>query len=118
MLPVTAIIPCRPPLVAGAATLQGSNQLEQIWARDGALKRSGGYAFSGWRFDTRWEGMTRVEWLHSNTAKPNTGSFIYEAGANYYYGKHVKVQADIGVRNDQSPPRTTGIFLTQMQLGF
>ena len=93
-------------------------QMEQIWARDGVLKRSGGYAFSGWRFDTRWEGMTRVEWFRSNTAKPNTGSFMYEAGANYYYGKHVKVQADIGVRNDQSPPRATGVFLAQIQLGF
>ena len=93
-------------------------QVEQIWARDGKLKRSGGYALSGWRFDKRWEGMTRVEWLRSDTSKPNTGSFVYEAGANYYYGKHVKVQADFGVRNDQSPPRATGVFLAQIQLGF
>lgn len=93
-------------------------QVEQIWARDGKLEHSGGYALSGWRFDKLWEGMTRAEWIRSNTSKPNTGSFIYEAGVNYYYGKHVKVQADIGARTDQSPPRTTGVFLAQMQLSF
>lgn len=93
-------------------------QSEQIWARDGKLDRNGGYALSGWRFDKQWEGMTRVEWLYSNTAKPNTGAFMYEAGVNYYYGKHVKVQANAGARNDQSPARTTGIFLTQIQLSF
>jgi hypothetical protein len=43
---------------------------------------------------------------------------LHGADPNYYYGKHVKVQADVGVRNDQSPPRTTGVFLTQIQLGF
>jgi hypothetical protein len=93
-------------------------QAEQIWARDGKLEHSGGYALSAWRFDKQWEGMTRVEWLHTNTSKPNTGSFIYEAGANYYYGKHVKVQANVGARNDESPPRTTGVFLAQVQLSF
>jgi len=46
-------------------------QLEQIWARDGALERSGGYALSGWRFDTRWEGLTRVEWLRTDSSKPS-----------------------------------------------
>ena len=93
-------------------------QLEQIWARDGVLKRSGGYALSAWRFDPRWEGMTRVEWFRSDASKTNAQSFMYEAGANYYYGKHVKVQADAGVRNDQSSRRTAGVFLAQIQLGF
>ena len=93
-------------------------QSEEIWARDGKLRRSGGYALGGWRFDKQWEGMTRVEWLFSNTGKPNTGAFIYEAGVNYYYGKHVKVQANAGARSDQFPPRTTGVFLTQLQLSF
>jgi phosphate-selective porin OprO/OprP len=95
-------------------TVQG----EHIWARDAKLERDGGYALSAWRFDKQWEGMTRVEWLHSNTSKPNSGSFIYEAGANYYYGKHVKVQANVGARSDQFPSRTTGVVLTQVQLSF
>jgi phosphate-selective porin OprO and OprP len=93
-------------------------QSEHIWARDGKLERSGGYALSGWRFDKQWEAMTRVEWFNTNTSKPNTGSYLYEAGVNYYYGTHVKVQADFGARGDQSPARTTGVFLTQIQLSF
>jgi hypothetical protein len=93
-------------------------QSEHIWARDGKFEHGGGYALGAWRFDKQWEGMTRVEWFNSNSSKPNTGSFLYEAGANYYYGKHVKVQANAGARSDQSPPRTTGVFLTQIQLSF
>ena len=92
-------------------------QMEQIWARDGKLQRRGGYALSGWRFNKQWEGMTRIEWLRTDTSRP-AAAFIYEAGANYYFGTHVKVQANLGARNDQSPPSVTGVFLAQMQLGF
>ncbi|MEO8050561.1 MAG: porin, partial [Acidobacteriota bacterium] len=93
-------------------------QVEQIWARDGQLERRGGYALSAWRFNGHWEGMTRPEWLSSDTSEPNAGSFVYEAGANYYYGEHIKLQANVGARNDQLPARTTAVSLFQIQLSF
>ena len=98
----------------GSLTLRS----EQIWARDGNLKRRGGYALGAWRFTKHWEGLTRTDWYTANAARPDTTSVIYEAGANYYFGRHVKVQANWGARHDLGPPGFSSVFLAQTQLGF
>ena len=47
---------------------------EQIWARDGTLKRRGGYLLGVWRFARNWETVTRADWLTADTHKANSTS--------------------------------------------
>jgi phosphate-selective porin len=99
---------------AGSLTLRA----EQIWARDGLLKRRGGYTLGAWRFTEHWEALARADWYTSNTTRVNSTSVIYEAGVNYYYGKHLKLQANAGARHDQGPAGFSSVFLAQTQLAF
>lgn len=91
---------------------------EQIWARDGTLGRRGGYALGAWRIDKHWEALARADWNTSNTARPNTTSVVYEAGGNYYLGKHVKLQANLGARHDPGGAGFSSVVLAQTQIGF
>lgn len=91
---------------------------EQIWARDGALERRGGYALSSWRLSQRWEPLTRADWLTTDIRKTNSTSIIYLAGLNFYWGKHVKVGVNGGARHDQGPKGVSSVFLAQTMLGF
>jgi phosphate-selective porin OprO/OprP len=91
---------------------------EQIWARDGALHRRGGYGLAAWRMSARWEPLTRADWLTSNTRKANTTSIAYMAGLNFYWGKHVKVGANSGAQHDQGPRGFSSLFLAQTMLLF
>ncbi len=91
---------------------------EQIWARDGKLIRRGGYGMGAWRFSPHWEGILRADWYTSNARRANTTSISYEAGANYYWSKYLKVGINTGVQHDQGPVGFTSIFLAQTQISF
>lgn len=91
---------------------------EQIWARDGTLNRRGGYGLFGWRLDSRWEFISRADWLTSNAQKANATSIAYIAGANYFPGKHVKVGFDTGAQHDQGPKQWSSVVVAQVMLSF
>jgi phosphate-selective porin len=91
---------------------------EQIWARDGALERRGGYALGAWRLSPRWEPLARADWLTSNIHRANSTSTAYLAGLNFYWGKYVKVGANVGAQHDQGPRGTSSLFLAQTTLSF
>jgi phosphate-selective porin len=91
---------------------------EQIWARDGALERRGGYALGAWRLSPHWEPLARTDWLTTNIHKANSTSTAYLAGLNFYWGKYVKVGANAGAQYDQGPRGASSLFLAQIMLGF
>jgi len=91
---------------------------EQIWARDGTLKRRGGYVLGAWRFSQHWEAVTRADWLTTNVQKANTTSIAYIAGANYFLGKHVKIGSNAGAQHDQGPKSFSSVFLAQIMFSF
>lgn len=91
---------------------------EQIWARDGTLYRRGGYALSSLRLSPHWQPLVRVDWLTTNTHKPNTTSVAYAAGLNYFWRKYVKVGANVGAQHDQGPRGYSSLFLAQTMLMF
>jgi phosphate-selective porin OprO/OprP len=91
---------------------------EQIWARDGTLKRRGGYALGVWKLSPHWEAVTRADWLTTNVQKANTTSVAYIAGANYYLWKHVKIGSNAGAQHDQGPKDFSSVFLAQVMLSF
>jgi phosphate-selective porin OprO/OprP len=91
---------------------------EQIWARDGALERRGGYALGAWRLSPHWEPLVRADWLTTDIHKANATSIAYLAGLNFYWGKHVKVGANAGAQHDQGPKGISSLFLAQTMLSF
>ena len=91
---------------------------EQIWARDGLLKRRGGYLLDIWRFARNWEAVTRADWLTTDTRKPNATSVAYIAGANRYFLKHVKIGMDGGAQHDQGPKTWSSVFFAQVMVFF
>lgn len=91
---------------------------EQIWARDGALQRRGGYLLGSWRLSRSWEPLARADWLTTNTRKPNTTSIAYMAGLNLYWGRHLKVGANTGAQHDQGPRGFSSLLLAQTMLMF
>jgi phosphate-selective porin OprO and OprP len=91
---------------------------EEIWARDGALHRRGGYFLAAWRLSSYWEPLARADWLTSDTHKANSGSVAYVLGVNFYWMKHVKFSANAGAQHDQGSTGTTSIFLAQTMVGF
>jgi hypothetical protein len=92
--------------------------VEQIWARDGVLERRGGYALGAWRISPRWESLARADWLTTNIHKPNTTSIAYLGGLNFFWGKHLKVGANMGAQHDQGPKGFSSLFLAQTMLLF
>jgi hypothetical protein len=91
---------------------------EQIWARDGGLERRGGYALSAWRLSPHWQPLARADWLTTNTHKRNTTSIAYLGGMNFFWGKHVKVGANVGAQHDQGPNGFSSLFLAQTMFSF
>jgi hypothetical protein len=91
---------------------------EQIWARDGVLKRRGGYALGAWRLSKYWEPLARADWLTTDAGKPNARSIAYLAGVNFYWGKHVKVGVNTGAQVDQGSKGVSSLFLAQTMFGF
>jgi hypothetical protein len=91
---------------------------EQIFARDGALQRRGGYGVASWRLNRHWEPLARADWLTTNIAKPNTTSVVYVAGMNFYWRKYLKVGINTGAQHDQGPRRFSSVFLAQTTLSF
>ena len=91
---------------------------EQIWARDGALERRGGYALGSWRLSSQWESLGRADWLTTDIHKANSTSIAYLAGLNFRWGKHVKIGANAGAQHDQGPRGFSSLFLAQTMLGF
>jgi phosphate-selective porin len=91
---------------------------EQIWGRDGTLERRGGYSLGAWRLSPRWEPLARIDWLTTNTHKPNTTSIAYMAGLNFFYGKHLKLGANTGAQHDQGPRGFSSLLLAQTMLLF
>jgi len=91
---------------------------EQIWARDGALQRRGGYALAAWRLSPRWQPLARADWLTTNAAKANTTSIAYLAGLNFFWGRRVKVSANAGAQHDQGPKAFSSVFLAQTMFSF
>ena len=91
---------------------------EQVFARDGALQRRGGYSVASWRLTRRWEPLARADWLTTNVAKPNTTSIVYIAGVNFYWRKYVKVGVNTGAQHDQAPRAFSSVFLAQTTIRF
>ena len=96
--------------VRNRATLR----VEQIWGRDGALERRGGYLLGVWRGSKSWEAILRADWLTADTHKPNASSVAYIAGGNVFAGKHVKIGLNAGAQKDQGPKGWSSIFLAQV----
>jgi hypothetical protein len=99
---------------------RGKHQLraEQIWASDGILKRRGGYLLSTWRFAKHWEGLTRADWLTSDTRKPKAASIAYIAGANHFLWNHVKIGLDGGALHSRNPNAWSSVFFAQVLVYF
>jgi phosphate-selective porin len=93
-----------------------SVQAEYLWGRDGTTDRRGGYAL--WRWSEKWEGIARDDWYTSNVSKANTRTQTWLAGANYYLWPKVRIQANGGLRQEPASVRLSGVFLTQLQMGF
>lgn len=91
---------------------------EQIWGRDGTLRRRGGYLLGVWRVSPQWEALTRADWLTTNAAKANTTSVAYIAGVNYFLLRHAKIGANAGAQHDQGPKDFSKVFLAQVMLSF
>ena len=91
---------------------------EQIFARDGALQRRGGYGVASWRLTRRWEPLARADWLTTNIARPNTTSVVYIAGVNFFWRKYLKVGINTGAQHDQGPLGFSSVLLAQTMLSF
>jgi len=91
---------------------------EQIWARDGALDRRGGYVLAAWRVSPHWQPLVRSDWLTTDVRKPNATSVVYLAGLNFYWRKHLKVSANAGAQHDQGKSGLSSVFLAQTMLSF
>lgn len=91
---------------------------EQIWARDGALERRGGYIVSAVRVSARWEPLIRADWLTKDVGRPDAASAAYIGGSNFYWGQHVKLSANAGTQHDQGPKGFSSVFLAQAMLLF
>jgi len=91
---------------------------EQIWARDGTLRRRGGYVLGAWRLSPRWEAVARTDWLTKNTAKPDTGSIAYVAGGNLYLFNHLKIGLNAGAQHDQKPSMWSSVVVAQIMAYF
>jgi len=89
---------------------------EEIWARDGALKRRGGYLLSWWRLSPDWEALARTDWLTSDTRKANSSSVAYMAGANRYLWNHAKVGLNAGAQHDQGPRAWSSVLFAQVMI--
>jgi phosphate-selective porin len=93
-------------------------QAEYLWGRDGTTDRRGGYALAVWRWSKRWEGIARDDWYTSNASRANARTQTWLAGANYYLWPKVRIQANGGLRQEPASVRLSGVFLTQLQMGF
>jgi hypothetical protein len=91
---------------------------EQIWARDGALHRNGGYVLGAWKATRNLELLTRADWLTTDTRKPNATSVAYIAGANYFLWNHVKTGYNIGAQVDPGPTGLSSVMVAQIALYF
>ena len=91
---------------------------EFLWGHDGKTDRRGGYALAVWRWSKKWEGVARDDWYISNVSKANSRTQTWLAGANYYLWRKARIQANGGVRQEPASVRLSGIFLTQLQVGF
>jgi phosphate-selective porin OprO/OprP len=91
---------------------------EQIWARDGALERRGGYMLGRWRLSEHWEPLIRADWLTKDVHRANATSVAYIVGVNYVFGKHAKLGANAGAQLDQASSGLGGVLLAQMMLLF
>jgi hypothetical protein len=87
---------------------------EQIWARDGALIRRGGYVLGVRRLRAGWEALARADWLTTDARKPNTSSVAYIGGANVTLWRHVKIGMDAGAQRDQGPRGWSSVFVAQV----
>jgi phosphate-selective porin OprO/OprP len=88
--------------------------VEEILARDGLLKRRGGYLEGVWRVAGSWEALMRADWLNTAIEKPNAGSIAYIAGANVFLLRHVKIGFDAGAQHDSGPKGWGSIMLAQI----
>jgi phosphate-selective porin len=93
-------------------------QSEFIWGRDARIERRGGYVLGVWRWSKRWQGVARDDWYTSNIDKRNTTTDSWLIGANYYVFPKVRIQANGGLRREPSSLVLSGLFLTQLQVGF
>jgi len=91
---------------------------EQIWARDGSLRRAGGYLLGAWKLTRNLEVLTRADWLNPDTHKSNATTVAYIAGANYYLWNHVKAGWNIGALVDPGPKGLSSVMLAQVALYF
>jgi len=93
-------------------------QAEYLWGRDGTTQRRGGYGLGVWRWSKKWEGIARDDWYTSNVSKASARTQTWLAGANYYLWPKVRIQANGGLRQEPASVRLSGVFLTQLQMGF
>ena len=91
---------------------------EQIWARDGTLRRRGGYLLGAWRLSDRWEAVARADWLTKNAAKPDTASIAYITGGNLYVFKHIKVGLNGGTQWNQNSRAWSSVLVAQIMAYF
>ena len=93
---------------------RGTARFEQIFARDNALKRRGGYITGVWRVRKELEAVGRADWYTANVSKPMSTSIAYVAGANVFLFKHLKVGFNAGAQHDQGPQGWSSVVLAQV----
>jgi hypothetical protein len=92
--------------------------VEYLWGSDGKTDKRGGYALAVWHWSKKWEGLVRDDWYTSHVSKANARTQTWLAGANCYLWTNTRIEADAGLRQEPASVRLSGLFLTQLQIGF
>jgi len=91
---------------------------EYLWGHDGSIDRSGGYGLAAYRFTSRWESFARAQQYNSYHGRRGSITRLYEAGANYYITRLVRLQADYGVEKMPKNGALAQVALAQIQAEF
>ena len=91
---------------------------EYLWGGDGAARRSGGYALAGYRCARHWETFARVQSFDAFHTHRGSVTRHYDAGANYYPIRFVRLQANYGIEKTPATGSLAQVFQTQIQAEF
>lgn len=91
---------------------------EYLWGHDGRIDRSGGYGIAAYRVNSRWETFARLQRYNAYHDRRGSITRMYEAGANYYITRLIRLQADYGVKKTPTHGTFSQVVLAQVQAEF
>jgi len=91
---------------------------EYIWGHDGAVRKYGWYSQFAYRFRPQWEALARFDNYEPNLNAGQDVTNTYLVGVNWYLNKHVKLQTNYGLVDEESRSDLTNLFLSQVQFQF